>query len=151
MQYQILVQSLSSHLHLPEIVMDESQRFALLFDEMYLLFSPEILDTGECNINVSAALGYIPNNEDQASFYHEELLRANLLGHGTSCGYLGVSESDEISLFVIWPLQEISFAMFCDLLENFISCVEYWKSNLENLKNKKSEAKHIFTLDGMRA
>lgn len=151
MQYLELIKDLSSHLQLPEIVTDELQRFALLFDEMYLLFSPELVETGEENIKVSAVLGQLPDDEGQAIIYYEELLCANLLGHGTACAYLGVNASGEISLMANWPLQNTSFSMFGDLLENFVSHVEHWKNQLEKMQSKELEINSLNAFDTMRA
>ena len=151
MQYQDLIKNLSSHLQLSEIATDEMQRFALLFDDMYILFTPEPVEMSDENIKVNAVLGQLPDSESKAIIYYEELLCANLLGYGTACAYLGVNASGEICLIANWPLQDTSFSTFCDLLENFVSHVEYWKNQLEKIHIKESEINSLPAFDTMRA
>ena len=151
MQYSDMLQNLSTHLQLPEIILDDLQCFSLRFDDMYLMFSPKFIASGECIVQITVTVGQQSADEDQAQHIAEELLCANLLGHGTASGYLGVNDLDEIIFSMQHPLQEMSFLRFFSLLEDFVSHAEYWINYLKTKTDKTLTMANISNIDAMRA
>ena len=67
--------------------------------------------------------------------FFEELLHANLFGQGTEQAVLGLTDDGNTVTLSHHIKEELSYSTFSDILEDFISSVDFWRGEALSVEN----------------
>lgn len=126
--YKQLLSELGASVGLPDLAPDEDDYCCLGFDDKivtHLQYNAE----NEI-LMMFSQLGEI--DDEQKNAIYPKMLKANLFWQGTGGGTIGVDdETNEVLMCYQFPIRQLDFHKFQELLESFINTSELWINTLE--------------------
>ncbi|MBV8968417.1 MAG: type III secretion system chaperone [Verrucomicrobia bacterium] len=134
-----LIERFRQTLELEALEVDETGTVDLIVDSHLNIRIQELPEQG-CLV-LTAGLGTIPPGKPIEEVYHG-LLQGNFRGLLTVGGILSLSSelNPEVELAVREPLAGMEYERFEAVLEDFISCAEYWTDYLAGSSANSSES-----------
>lgn len=123
-----------------------------LLKEIELIAKPTKIDPNTYQVELSSDLSIIIKRIDPGYYFQTaicevpeleaemlfiSLMEANLFGHGTGGGVLGISLDGHTFLFSKKILQDITYQVFREKIEEFVNYVEFWRMEIANYGSEK--------------
>ncbi|MCB1112832.1 MAG: type III secretion system chaperone [Chlamydiia bacterium] len=84
-------------------------------------------------ISFSCDIGKCPTAKREQFF--QSMMSANLFGQGTAGAVLGLSMDEQKVTLTQLIDRDISYEEFSDYLDDFINVVDFWRDEIEEIKN----------------
>ena len=124
-----LVSGLCDYLRIEPLEPDASGIYEIVFDDG---LDVEILSLSDSQLLVRARIGDVPEEKEQREDFFRTQLQHNLLNlRGQFCSLSWDAQANIVWLYQMAHSNKIDVRGFCDLVNQFVNTLEWWR-NLDN-------------------